>query len=127
MKKQKLNLLLIHNEGTFANLTKQKLDDFFSIRAFHIRKNYPLKILENEIFNLLNKNKFNLLVYISGETRSYNYMKTLNFELPFFIAGICNKDRNVFGMMPHPERAADDSLRNKDGKLLFKSILDHIM
>jgi len=43
------------------------------------------------------------------------------------IAGICNKDRNVFGMMPHPERAADDSLRNIDGKLLFKSILDHIM
>lgn len=43
------------------------------------------------------------------------------------IAGICNKDRNVFGMMPHPERAADDSLKNIDGKLLFKSILDHIM
>ena len=43
------------------------------------------------------------------------------------IAGICNKDRNVFGMVPHPERAADDSLKNQDGKLLFNSILNEII
>ena len=41
----------------------------------------------------------------------------------FNIAGICNKNRNVFGMMPHPERAADTELRNTDGKILFDSIL----
>ncbi|GHS88446.1 phosphoribosylformylglycinamidine synthase subunit PurQ [Bacteroidia bacterium] len=41
------------------------------------------------------------------------------------IAGICNKTRNVFGMMPHPERCADDELRNIDGRLLFESILQH--
>ncbi|MCI5059115.1 MAG: phosphoribosylformylglycinamidine synthase subunit PurQ [Flavobacteriales bacterium] len=40
------------------------------------------------------------------------------------IAGICNKNRNVFGMMPHPERAADDELRNEDGALLFKSLIE---
>ncbi len=39
------------------------------------------------------------------------------------IAGVCNKDRNVFGMMPHPERAADGELANMDGKVLFESIL----
>ncbi len=39
------------------------------------------------------------------------------------IAGICNKERNVFGMMPHPERAADSVLGNTDGKALFESIL----
>ncbi|MBL0046538.1 MAG: phosphoribosylformylglycinamidine synthase subunit PurQ [Bacteroidetes bacterium] len=39
------------------------------------------------------------------------------------IAGICNHQRNVFGMMPHPERAADKELRNLDGKLIFDSIL----
>jgi phosphoribosylformylglycinamidine synthase subunit PurQ / glutaminase len=39
------------------------------------------------------------------------------------IAGICNKTRNVFGMMPHPERAADVELGNNDGRLLFESIL----
>ena len=41
------------------------------------------------------------------------------------IAGICNKDRNVFGMMPHPERAADEHLGNKDGLAMFESILNH--
>jgi phosphoribosylformylglycinamidine synthase len=39
------------------------------------------------------------------------------------IAGVCNKNRNVFGMMPHPERAADGELSNIDGKVLFESIL----
>ena len=39
------------------------------------------------------------------------------------IAGICNEKGNVFGMMPHPERAADGELANMDGKSLFESIL----
>jgi phosphoribosylformylglycinamidine synthase len=39
------------------------------------------------------------------------------------IAGICNKKRNVFGMMPHPERAANKSLGNTDGKRIFESLL----
>lgn len=39
------------------------------------------------------------------------------------IAGICNKNRNVFGMMPHPERAADENLFNTDGLVIFNSIL----
>lgn len=39
------------------------------------------------------------------------------------IAGICNEQRNVFGMMPHPERAADAELSNVDGKAMFESIL----
>lgn len=39
------------------------------------------------------------------------------------IAGICNEQRNVFGMMPHPERSAEDILRNTDGKQLFESLL----
>lgn len=39
------------------------------------------------------------------------------------IAGVTNKNRNVFGMMPHPERAADANLGNLDGKALFESIL----
>lgn len=39
------------------------------------------------------------------------------------IAGICNATKNVFGMMPHPERAADTELKNEDGRFLFESIL----
>ncbi len=40
------------------------------------------------------------------------------------IAGICNRGRNVFGMMPHPERASDEELGNEDGKLIFNGILN---
>lgn len=43
------------------------------------------------------------------------------------IAGICNASRNVFGMMPHPERAADADLRNEDGRVIFESILAEVM
>jgi phosphoribosylformylglycinamidine synthase subunit PurQ / glutaminase len=39
------------------------------------------------------------------------------------IAGIANKQKNVFGMMPHPERAADILLGNTDGKSILESIL----
>lgn len=39
------------------------------------------------------------------------------------IAGICNKGKNVFGMMPHPERASDKELFNEDGKYLFESVI----
>ena len=42
------------------------------------------------------------------------------------IAGVTNEKRNVFGMMPHPERASDTVLRNTDGKLVFDSILASI-
>jgi phosphoribosylformylglycinamidine synthase subunit PurQ / glutaminase len=43
------------------------------------------------------------------------------------IAGICNAAKNVFGMMPHPERAADKELGNEDGKFLFESILEKVL
>lgn len=39
------------------------------------------------------------------------------------IAGVTNAGKNVFGMMPHPERAADEELSNTDGRAIFESIL----
>lgn len=38
------------------------------------------------------------------------------------IAGICNKERNVYGMMPHPERATSSILGNEDGKNVFNHL-----
>lgn len=42
------------------------------------------------------------------------------------IAGVCNFNRNVFAMMPHPERAADTLLANEDGLAIFESILSMV-
>ena len=40
------------------------------------------------------------------------------------IAGICNASRNVFGMMPHPERASEKVLGSEDGRVIFESVLN---
>ncbi len=39
------------------------------------------------------------------------------------IAGICNTQRNVFGMMPHPERASETDLANTDGRCMFEALI----
>ena len=40
------------------------------------------------------------------------------------IAGICSERGNVLGMMPHPERCAEEILGNEDGKRVFQSIVE---
>ena len=119
MKDLKLNLFLIHNEGTFAKLTKQRLQDFFYIHTFTIKKNYSLKLLKSEIYNQVKKYKLNLILYISGETKADRFMKKLNFDLPCFIADICEKKNiplvylsslSVYGI---PKRKSVDVLTEK--------------
>jgi phosphoribosylformylglycinamidine synthase len=41
------------------------------------------------------------------------------------IAGICNRGKNVFGMMPHPERATAEALGNTDGRLILQGLIRH--
>ena len=43
------------------------------------------------------------------------------------IAGVCNAGKNVFGMMPHPERAASNIVGNTDGLHLFESIMSKVL
>ncbi|MFL6214291.1 MAG: phosphoribosylformylglycinamidine synthase subunit PurQ [Blastocatellia bacterium] len=40
------------------------------------------------------------------------------------IAGICNRERNVLGLMPHPERASEMLLSSQDGRIIFFSLAD---
>jgi phosphoribosylformylglycinamidine synthase len=41
------------------------------------------------------------------------------------IAGICNREKNIFGLMPHPERACDQLLGSIDGRSVFASMLSY--
>lgn len=43
------------------------------------------------------------------------------------IAGVSNKQKNVFGMMPHPERACDANLGNTDGRAFFESLIKSLV
>jgi phosphoribosylformylglycinamidine synthase subunit PurQ / glutaminase len=40
------------------------------------------------------------------------------------IAGICNRERNVAGLMPHPERAVEAALDSEDGLVVFRSMVE---
>lgn len=42
------------------------------------------------------------------------------------VAGICNESFNVFGLMPHPERACESLLGSEDGAVILGSIIDHV-
>ena len=42
------------------------------------------------------------------------------------VAGICNEAGNVFGLMPHPERACEQMLGSIDGQVILGSMLDHV-
>jgi len=42
------------------------------------------------------------------------------------IAGICNRQGNVLGMMPHPERASDPMLGGTDGLKLFQGLIEKV-
>lgn len=104
--------------------------------------------LELKITNKLNKNKSYQIPIAHGEGRYYADQETMNELIEnnqiifkycdenaettddsnpngslHNIAGICNKGKNVFGMMPHPERCSNETLFNLDGKLIFESIL----
>jgi phosphoribosylformylglycinamidine synthase len=39
------------------------------------------------------------------------------------IAGVCNRERNVMGLMPHPERAVEAALGSEDGLVIFRSLI----
>jgi len=43
------------------------------------------------------------------------------------IAGICNRKGNVFGLMPHPDRASDVRLGSSDGAKIFLSMAETIL
>jgi phosphoribosylformylglycinamidine synthase len=43
------------------------------------------------------------------------------------IAGICNRERNVVGLMPHPERAVESALGSADGQVIFRSLIESLL
>jgi phosphoribosylformylglycinamidine synthase len=43
------------------------------------------------------------------------------------IAGVCNRERNVLGLMPHPERAVEAALGSEDGLVILRSLIEVLM
>lgn len=74
---------------------------------------------EKELEELQKNNQ--VLYYYCNENGEIHTDHSPNGSLAS-IAGITNKTRNVFGMMPHPERASNPLLGNTDGKKVFRDI-----
>lgn len=99
------------------NKLLRKLDplEIINLPVAHADGNY---YADEKTLNELEANNQILLRYcdIDGEYIDLNG-SALN------IAGICNKDKNVFALMPHPERATRSLLGSKDGLSIIKSII----
>jgi phosphoribosylformylglycinamidine synthase subunit PurQ / glutaminase len=102
--------LKVENNKTPFTKNYKKLQKI-SIPIAHMEGNYNA---DEKTLNELKKNSQIVFTYY-GENPNGSQMN---------IAGICNKNRTVLGMMPHPERASEGELDpKKDGIALFESII----
>lgn len=104
-------------ETPFTNLCKK--NQVLKIPIAHNEGNY---YIDSDGLQDLKKNNQIVFRYCSSDgntDKDYNPNGALEN-----IAGIVNKNGNVLGMMPHPERSSELELGSKDGALIFRSILN---
>lgn len=109
-----------NSNSIFTNQCNE--NDILNIPISHGEGNY---FANDDTIKDLEENKRILFKYssVSGNiTKSSNPNGSKNN-----IAGIINKQGNVLGMMPHPERSCEKSLGSEDGNLIFKSIMNNII
>ncbi|RXJ97762.1 phosphoribosylformylglycinamidine synthase I [Arcobacter sp. CECT 8986] len=107
------HLKVINNDNCF--LQKLNLGEVVNIPVAHHDGNY---FIDNDGLKQLEENNQILLKYCNKEGEIEN----LNGSVAQ-IAGICNKEKNVFGLMPHPERAIEDLLGCDDGVKMLQGFL----
>jgi phosphoribosylformylglycinamidine synthase len=108
---------------------KPQTTDSLITSSLNLKKAYKIPIAhgegnfyaDKESLGAMNKNGQILFRYCDAEG-NVNENTNANGSIEN-IAGVCNARKNVFGMMPHPERATDPILGNTDGKAIFDSIL----
>lgn len=104
-------LRIVNGQTAFSNA--YDVDETISIPIAHAEGNY---FADEATLDKLEKNNQIIFRYVNNPNGSAHD-----------IAGIMNEKGNVFGMMPHPERAVDSVLGNIDGQNFFKSMLSGIL
>jgi len=99
------HLKVVDNDNAFLNRCSK--GEILNIPIAHADGNY---FVDDETLDDMEKNGQILLRYCDKEGEPV----TVNGSVKQ-IAGICNKDKNVFGLMPHPERAMESILGSDDG------------
>ncbi len=107
-------LKIVNNDNLF--LQKLNKGDIVNIPIAHHDGNY---FIDPEGLQDLYANNQVLLTYSDENGTSKNPNGSVDS-----IAGICNKEKNVFGLMPHPERAMETILGSKDGIKMLQGFLN---
>ncbi|RXJ77394.1 phosphoribosylformylglycinamidine synthase I [Aliarcobacter skirrowii] len=107
------HLKVIDNNNEFLRLLN--VGDIVNIPVAHHDGNY---YIDEAGLKELEANNQILLKYCTKDGEVTNMNGSVSN-----IAGICNKERNVFGLMPHPERAIEDILGSTDGINMLKGFL----
>ncbi len=112
--------LSIENSSTpFTNLLEE--GGVLRVPIAHADGNY---YADDETLNRLNENNQVVFRYANINGKAENDSNPNGSREN--IAGIINEKGNVLGMMPHPERCAEDILGNTDGRKIFESIVGHL-
>ncbi len=106
-------LKVVNNSNDF--LQKCQKDEVLNIPIAHADGNY---YIDEEAFNKLEANEQILLRY----SDEYGNPIVVNGSVTS-IAGVCNKTKNVFGLMPHPERALENILGSEDGIKMLEGLI----
>ncbi len=104
------NLCVVNNDNPFLN--KCSKGEVLNIPIAHADGNY---YIDDEGLKKLEKNEQILLRYSDSEGNPV----VVNGSVTS-IAGVCNENKNVFGLMPHPERALEEILGSVDGLRMLK-------
>ena len=104
------HLKVLNNNSLFTNKYKNK--EIITMPIAHKQGNY---YADQELLNRLKDNNQIAFQYSNNPNGSCDD-----------IAGILNKEKNILGMMPHPERASEKILGSNDGLKIFESMLSNI-
>jgi len=116
---QFVNIRLENNQTPFTN--KGKLGQVLKIPIAHYDGNY---FAPSETIQELKNNKQIIFRY-SDASGQLTEEANVNGSREN-IAGLINKEGNVLGIMPHPERASEAKLGSEDGRVIFRSIINSI-
>ncbi len=126
-------LLLQNEKGRFIckNLFVKAMTSHSALTSNILNKELPLKLPVASSFSRYHVDEATLLQLEENDQILFKYCsedgQIDEASNPFGslanIAGICNAQRNVFGLMPQPERASEQELGNMDGKILFESLI----
>ena len=109
---------VMNNDSPFTALYEK--DEVVKMNIAHADGNY---YADNETFDELERNSQIVFCYCD-ERGEINENCNPNGSVKN-IAGICNVEGNILGLMPHPERCSEEILGSADGKRIFESIITY--